>query len=178
MEFLELENLSQIQKTFSVSHCDFLIENCIVALENNNHNSGCMLTVSGDQKTEISLKWKRTFKKGGYKEARKIIEHAAEVLSFVLSAKLTDYTVIEEALIGTGIDYWLGYEETDVNYNPKNFIRARLEVSGINKESSKNTIANRVKIKMEQTVPSDGYKLPAYISIVEFGTPKAYFRKK
>ena len=55
---------------------------------------------------------------------------------------------------------------------------ARLEISGILKESRTNTIEKRLKDKMKQTEQSDETCLPAYISIIEFGKPKALFIKK
>jgi hypothetical protein len=178
MEFLDLDNLPQMQKAFSATQCDFLLENCIVAMENNNHTTGCPLFISGDNNIELIVKWNRGFLRNGYKEQTKIVEHAAEAISFFLSAKLTKYKVVEEALIGTGIDYWLGYDEEDNNYDPQNFIQARLEISGIGRESENNTLRNRVKIKMKQTAPTDESKLPAFVSVVEFSTPKAFFGRK
>lgn len=178
MENLTLEDLSSITYTLSTVQCDFLSENCIVALENNNHANGCKLSVIGDIETVFELLWKRQVNKKGYKELKKIIEHAAEAISFFLSRKLTNYSVVEEALIGTGIDYWLGYDEKDAQYNPKNFLQARLEISGINKEKRKGVFKNRIQIKKKQAKRSDVFKLPVYISVVEFATPKAYFGRK
>ena len=178
MEILKIEELKETIRVFSSTQCDFLSENCIVALEKNNHLSGCQLHVTGDNKMNFNLNWSRKFSKGGYKESKKIVEHAAETLSFFLSSKFTNYNVIEEALIGTGIDYWLGYDELHKLYNPKNFIQARLEVSGINKETRTNTLERRVKEKKQQSKNSDYSKLPAYIAVVEFATPKAFFGKK
>lgn len=64
-EFLDLDNLSQIQKTFSATHCDFLLENCIVAMENNNHATGCPLFILGDNNIELKVKWNRGFLRNG-----------------------------------------------------------------------------------------------------------------
>ena len=32
---------------------------------------------------------------------------------------------------GTGFDFWLGYKENPENYDPDNFLNARVEISGI-----------------------------------------------
>jgi hypothetical protein len=178
MEVLTIDELKEAITVFSPAHCDFLSENCIVVLEQNNHSTGCKLTVEGDTKTDFNLEWNKNVKTAGYKEPKKIIEHAAETISFFLSSKFTEYKVVEEALIGTGIDYWLGYDELHKQYNSKNFIQARLEISGINKESITNSLKRRVKEKKEQSKTSDYSKLPAYISVVEFSTPKAFFGKR
>jgi hypothetical protein len=178
MEVLTIEELKETISVFSSTQCDFLSENCIVALEKNNHISGCKLNVTGDNTMSYNLNWSSKVNTAGYKESKKIIEHAAETISFFLCSKFTNYTVIEEALIGTGIDYWLGYDEVNQLYNPKNFIQARLEISGIEKESPANSLQKRVKEKKQQSKASDYSKLPAYISVVEFSTPKAFFGKR
>lgn len=178
MANIVLEDLKEIKTELSDSQCDFFSENGIVALENNKHLSGCTLNVIGSTAAKFVLKWNKTFNRAGYKENTKIIEHAAEAISFFLTRQFTEYTVVEESPIGTGIDYWLGYEKTHKNYNPRNFMQARLEISGINKENPANTIEKRIKEKQIQSVKSQKTKLPAYISIVEFSNPKAFFGKK
>jgi len=109
---------------------------------------------------------------------KKIIEHAAEAIAFFLTPRVTEFSVIEEAIIGTGFDYWLGYDESHDSYDSKNFLQARLEVSGIKSESITNTIQKRVKEKKQQTIKSENLKLPAYVSVTEFASPKTYFGKK
>ena len=53
---------------------------------------------------------------------------------------------------------------------------ARLEVSGI--LNDREEIQKRKKQKLQQTSQSDSSALPAYVSIVEFGTPAIDFDKK
>jgi len=55
--------------------------------------------------------------------------------------------------------------------------KARLEVSGIRKGGS-SRLGARVTQKLNQVTPSDGLLLPAYIVVVEFGTPKSQVVKK
>jgi hypothetical protein len=178
MNIFTLEELKDTITLFSVNQADFLSENCIVALENNKHISGCVLNVTGDHSEHIGIHWTKEVVKNGYKEEKKFVEKSAEALSFFLCSYFTEYRVIEEASIGTGIDYWLGFKEDHHLFDPLNFLNARLEISGINSETQTNTLEGRVKIKTKQTAPSDGTKLPAYISVIEHSTPKAYFGKK
>jgi len=178
MTVFTLEELKDTITLFSVTQADFWIENSIVALEHNNHKTGCILSVSGDNSEEIKLKWSTSVVQNGYKEEKKFIEKSAEAISFFLCRKYTEFNVIEESCIGTGVDYWLGLDETHESYDPYNFLSARLEISGINVETPANTVASRVKRKAKQTILSDGSSLPAYISIVEHSTPKAHFTKK
>jgi hypothetical protein len=178
MTIFTLEELKDTITLFSVTQADFWSENSIVALEYNNHKTGCILNVSGDQLENIELHWSTSVVKSGYKEEKKFIEKSAEAISFFLSRHYTSFNVIEEAVIGTGVDYWLGYDSEHELFDPTNFMTARLEISGINAEISTNTLESRVKIKKKQTKPTDGTALPAYISIVEHSTPKAHFSKK
>jgi hypothetical protein len=150
MSDFTIEELKNVISSFSPTQCDFLSENCIVALEKNKHATGCILRVTGEITTEFTLVWSKVFNRSGYRETKKITEKAAEAISFFLSSRLTEYSVIEEAVIGTGIDH----------------------------ETPTNTLKERVKQKKEQTTPSDTSGLPVYVSVVEFSTPKASFGKK
>ena len=49
---------------------------------------------------------------------------------------------------------------------------------GIMRESEGNTLALRFQQKTAQTDKSDDTRLPAYVSVVEFSTPKAKFDVK
>lgn len=91
--------------------------------------------------------------------------------------ELTDYEIIQQAVIGTGFDYWLGFKETNENFDPDNFLNGRLEVSGINNDS-KAVINARVREKIKQTDISDYLNIPAYIIVTEFGQPISMFIKK
>jgi hypothetical protein len=178
MESIDLESIISAVSLLSSAQSEFFSENCIVALEMSNHSSGCVLNLAGDKMGSLSVNWTKKVKKAGYKEEKKIIEHGAEAIAFLLTPKVTPFSVIEEATIGTGFDYWLGYDESHTNYDPKNFLCARLEVSGIKSETVTNTISQRVKTKEKQTARSANLKLPAYVSVTEFASPKSYYGKK
>ena len=104
------------------------------------------------------------------------VEFGAEAISLLLIKKQTPFTSIERSVRGSGIDYWLGFRTDDPNslFSKKD---ARLEVSGILKENLTNTIKTRIKRKIQQTEPTDNM-FPVYISIVEFGNPKAKVIKR
>ncbi len=95
MSVFTLEELKETIELFSPIQCDFLSENCIVAMENNNHRTGCKLMVTGDSQQEFEVNWSKVVNKAGYKEEKKLTEHGAEAISFFLTKKLTEYTVIE-----------------------------------------------------------------------------------
>ena len=173
-----LEELEEAMIFFSPNQCRVWTENCIVSLEHNNILPNCLLKVTGDKNFSVPILWSSKVSKAGYKEPIKFTEKGAEALSFLLAIELTEYEVIEEATIRTGIDYWLGYDETHPKFDNLNFFQARLEISGILKESASNTLEKRVVEKKTQTKQSDATLLPAYISVVEFSNPKAYFAIK
>jgi len=91
-------------------------------------------------------------------------EDGASGVAFLLTLRMTDYTVIERSAKGTGIDYWLGYRDA----NP--FERAaRLECSGIAKGDGADVRA-RVREKMKRAANANGSP-PVYVCVTEFGAP-------
>ena len=90
---------------------------------------------------------------------------------------MTEYRVIQQAIIGTGFDYWLGLKEDSKDFDPNNFLNGRLEISGMGSgsESERNY---RVRQKLQQTDKSDFLKIPAYLVVTEFSNPVSIFIKK
>lgn len=91
---------------------------------------------------------------------------------FVCNAHYSPYTVIERSRKGTGFDYWLG-DKNSYLFQKK----ARLEVSGILKGDD-SLLKSRHAAKEEQTSKSDELCIPAYVSVIEFSKPKAFFTKR
>lgn len=153
-----------------------LLENCTVMLHRSGHISPTCLTLNGLVANNVLVQWTDTFNDQldrTYADHAANTERAAVCISVLLSKSITNYTVIMRSRKGTGFDYYLGNED-DISFQPK----ARLEVSGIEKESDKNTVSSRFKQKCNQVSPTDDTLLPAYISIVEFSNPKALFNVK
>jgi hypothetical protein len=178
MNVLTLEELKNTAYRLGSVLCETLTENCIVALEHYKHVTGCKLSVSGALQSDFEIRWDRKINKAGYKEPKRFTEFGAIGLSFFLCAELTEFVIIEEALHETGIDYWLDYNEQHELYDIDNSFRARLEISGIGKETPGNTVQDRIKAKKLQTKKSDETGLHVYISVIEFASPKAHFEKK
>jgi hypothetical protein len=175
---LKLEDLKDAMTYFSNIQCLGLTENCIVALEDIPHKNGCELEVSGLYEGKISLDWDTVVNKNGYKEKKKFTEKGAEALSFFLAMEFTEYEILEESEIGTGVDYWLGYGENHEKYDPLNFFNARLEISGILRETPTNSFKKRIEEKKKQTNASNNTGIPAYVSVIEFSNLKAHITKK
>ncbi len=95
-----------------------------------------------------------------------IAEQGAYAVSLLLMRSFLGYTAVERAWKGTGFDWWLGPDDNRL------LSKARLEVSGIMRGATKQ-VNSRVKAKLAQTRRSDEFGLPAYVVVVEFGTPRA-----
>lgn len=173
-----LEDLKNAMIHFSAIQSQGLTENCIVALESIPHYTGCELAVTGLHTGKVPLNWSTKVNKNGYKEPVKYTEKGAEALSFFLATRYTEYEIVQESTIGTGFDYWLGYGKNHKNYDPLNFFNARLEISGILKETTSNSLTRRIAEKKKQTNVSDKMCIPAFISVVEFSKLKAHISKK
>ncbi len=172
-----IEQLKNLIPTLSAAQCDYYAEACIIALENQRHQSNVELKVIGDFQDRFRLKWETTPNKKGWSEPRVIAENGSIAIAFFLIVELTDYQVIQQSIIGTGFDYWLGYKETHPDYDPNNFLNARLEISGINR-GSRGELNQRVKQKLQQVGVTDYLKIPAYIVVTEFSRPICKIVKK
>jgi len=100
-----------------------------------------------------------------YNDTQEATEWGATAISFLIIKNCTPFTVIERSYKKTGFDYWLGY----IN-DPLFQKKAKLETSGILKESVTNTVKSRVKMKMEQ-IRKTNNTIPGYVIVVEFSKP-------
>jgi len=148
----------------------YMAEAIAVCLDSENHNNNALLTVNGSFSGTYSLEHGPVTDqmRRGHNDPEIATENAAYGISILLVDFNTELTVIERSRKGTGFDYWLGLKNSPAPYFQK---KARLEVSGI-RRGSNGAVNSRVKTKLEQTRRSDG-TLPAYISVIEFGAPKA-----
>lgn len=169
-----LEDITKGYPGLTVDSGKTLLEACIVTLYRSNHKTGIELQISGIAKKGEKLFWEKEFTSQidrTWKDQIEATELAAVCISILLALKLTQYTVIERSVLGTGFDYWLGNETQNPDLFDK---KARLEISGILKGDDK-TIDKRTNGKIKQTKQSSGTLLPAYISVVEFSKPKSKF---
>lgn len=152
-----------------------LYEACMVCLHRSGHPQRVIMPLKGDNEKEYEILWEDYFDDQidrTYKDQEYTTEHGAVCISVMLAIHETDYTIIERSRKGTGVDYWLGYND-DIPFKKS----ARLEVSGVF-TGGENPLETRFKKKIKQTNQSDSTQLPAYVSIVEFSSPIAKFAKK
>jgi hypothetical protein len=152
-----------------------LYENCVVCLSRKQHSyAGTYFKIEGDSEIDATLEWDDIYNDQldrTYAEQTTATNFGAVCISSLLALKLTDFTIISQAVIGTGIDYWLGQKDDILFQNT-----ARLEISGI--FSNPNEVNSRFNEKIKQTSKTDYTKLLAYVSIIDFATPKAKFGMK
>ncbi len=153
-----------------------LAEAAAVCLERQGHPQGVHLIVLGMTSSELALKWMLIDDRSSdaWNDLQEATEFGAVGIAILLAKYIVGFEVIQRSRRGTGIDYWLG-DDTVWPYTRK----ARLEVSGI-LTGSASTIRNRVISKLRQTERSDHSHqgLPAYVIVIEFGTPLAEIHQR
>lgn len=147
-----------------------LAEAATVCLEERNHQRGVVLTAYGDLTGLFPLIWEPLTDRADrcYRDEEEATEHGAYGIAVLLILAVTDLTIVERSVKGTGFDFWLGKPDDGPLFQKK----ARLEVSGI-RSSDEAGVRRRLSRKVEQTKRSDTTSLTAYIIVVEFGTPQA-----
>lgn len=169
LDLWELQNgLPAITPAFGAA----LAEACTVCLNDQNHQPGVELQVTGKLTTTLELYWQNVTPQMQrcWNDQEYTTEQAAYGIALLLLTKLTDFTVVERSRKGTGFDYWLG-KPTDSLEMP--FQKSvRLEISGI-RQGSPSQIRTRVKLKKVQVAPTDKIA-PAFIVVLEFSQPLAH----
>jgi hypothetical protein len=168
--------LAEIQEAVRVSEgkAKKLLETCVWCLLASKHSNGVTLEINDrDARLPYLLSWPADLDLEAINHSYNqddAIEEGAEAVALLVAIERTDFTAVERASTGTGIDYWLGYKDNPPN-NP--FERAsRLEISGIFKESESNTVQTRIKGKLRQTLPTAN-TFAVYVIVVEFSKPLA-----
>lgn len=155
------------------------LECCVVSLDSNNHKSGTNLK-SDSSKTNIMpgpyvLEWDLTVDdalKNTHRDENRTTDFGSMCLALLLANELILANGIwMSSKKGEGVDFWL--------IDPMTFTAiARLEISGLRKETPSNTLANRIKVKLKQVEQSDDSGVSAYIAIIEYSKPSAVFMPK
>jgi hypothetical protein len=171
---MSLEMLAEGFSPISQACGQMMAEAGAVSLDQQGHPCGVRLFVEGSFSTCLEVHWTGDITepmRRSWNDPDVATEHGAYGIAILLIRTLTGYTIIERSRKGTGFDWWLGNE--DELFQAK----ARLEVSGIARGDNK-AISSRISVKKTQTRQSDELKLPAFIVVVEFGTPKSKVVKR
>ena len=148
-----------------------LAEGAGICLESQGHPQGVEIQASGHISNGYSVEWQPITEQArrSWGDDQEATEYGASGIAILLIERETPYSVIERSTKMTGFDYWLG-DASDVTFQRK----ARMEVSGI-RRGDRRLVMARVREKLNQTKASDAEygDLPAYVIVVEFGTPLA-----
>jgi hypothetical protein len=166
MTTIDLQELSKGIPELTTGVSANLAEAASVCLDSQGHGLSAQMTIDGDY-SDVALVNRllvTDLMQRNHHDERKATENGACGVAILLLRELTSYTVVDQARQGTGFDYWLGFKDADP------FDRAaRLEVSGI-LNGTATELSNRISRKKNQTRRSNE-QLPAFIIVVEFGTP-------
>ncbi|OZI05092.1 hypothetical protein BWI93_27280 [Siphonobacter sp. BAB-5385] len=175
MSIVVLEDFSRVS-SLTPGYCSHMAESAAHCLYSQGHASGISLAVSNqDGDTSLELKWnipndERLNKT--YRDRKKTTDFGAMAITVHMVCEYTPFDEILLSETGDGVDMWLS------NTNESFGLGARLEISGILKETQTNKPQYRLSVKKKQTEASDSTNIPAYVSIVEFSKPAAIFIKK
>jgi hypothetical protein len=166
------DSLKEGKLGISAAYGSFLAEAAAFCLYKHQHCSPGRLLLSGDVPALTTLQWKDVGAEleATWADLKEAAEYGAYGIAIVICVQVTNFHRVERsAQVGTGIDIWLTNNTDDRGIFQRS---ARLEVSGILRGDNR-AIATRLNQKVAQTQCSDNTKLPAYVVIVEFGSPEA-----
>ena len=158
-----------------------MVEVAIECLVSQGHAPGVRLATEGGARDSRVLTWiplvDVAHANRAWADRQEATEYGATAIAVLLAKVETGYTVVERSVKGTGFDYWMGRDTKDPPFQNK----ARLEISGILKAEGNNAavrreVTSRVNQKVQQVARS-GLLLPAYVIVVEVGTPLAKVHK-
>lgn len=174
-----------------------LAEACAVCLQRSDHYPGVSLSVAGLGDGVYGLFWElvthQMFR--SWNDPDEAVEYGAACLAEFIVKEKTGYMVLSRSFKGTGFDYLLGDRNVDVMSEAERaatlawsevlqddsfVVRARLEVSGIARITRRREgrVRARVSEKLEQMKVSDGWGVPGYAVVVEFGRPLAVIAER
>jgi hypothetical protein len=171
---LAFDKLKQGQLGISTAGGTYFAEAAEFCLHHHGHAKPVLINIRGMLHDSIPLEWEAVdaqIASRTHGDAKRAAEDGAYGVAIVLATETTGIPSAMKVPQGTGFDYWL------TSGDENNFFEARLEVSGLLK-GSQAQIAQREKTKLQQTKRSDDTRLPAYVCIVEFGTPEARLVKR
>ena len=167
------KNIEGISDTFGA----YMAECAAVCFDSQGHKSGVQLPCSDGEVTKYGVvEWTNEVNDSilpSHFDEKRTTDFGAMGVAVLLTCELTDYTHIAASETKNGCDFKLTKVTDDMN-----FMNARLEISGIRKETPQNTVKSRVKVKEKQILKNADKDTVCYVSVIEFSKPEAKFIKK
>ena len=182
MRLLHLNKLKEGLPVLSKNRGANMAEAIAFCLTMQGFKSGVTLKIEGDYKEEFQLIWTDIIDEDvikSWQDWKEATEEGAMGLSILVLMEITNYNYFERSHQTTGYDFWLDIIKEEDWRNTKRKKLAKLEISGIWKETKSNTVNMRISQKLKQVkrVTLDE-NLPIFIAVIEFGTPKAKIIKR
>lgn len=172
IEPLWLESLSLGIPVIPAEAAGFYRHNCMICLHENNHKSGVqLLAVYRKVEEFLEICWDgeiTTQLINAYRDRGKFTDFGACTIALLFIRERTEFTAVEQSVVGTTIDYYLAPQDQQDDTLIFNH-SVRLEVSGILVESPDNTVDDRIRDKMRRLRSQKHDR--TLIVIVEFSRP-------
>lgn len=150
----------------------FVLDATSFCLAKNNHHAGVIVAISGYIIDSLQMTWEAMTDemKNTYNSPNKATEYGAEGIAFVIIDRFTDYQIGPVSFIGSGFDYYLRPKAKDATLSSLSEGYVKLEISGIDRKSSTNSVGKRIKEKCQQAATiADGIEY--LVVVAEFGDP-------
>ena len=152
----------------------YMAECAAVCFDSQGHKSGVQLPYSDGEVTKYGVvEWTNAVNDAllnSHFDEKRTTDFGAMGVAVLLASHLTDYTIFKSSATDNGYDFWLGKRMIDGS-----FASARLEISGIRRETPQNTVKSRLSVKEKQILKRADKDTICYISIIEFSKPEAKF---
>lgn len=172
MRTLNLDKLKGGLPDVSPAFGTLFAEAAAVCLTLVGYRSGVTLTVQGAFQATYIVEWTQeigSLEKTSWGDLKEAVEYGATALAMLLMMELTQFDSFKREDQLEGIDFELSQHKKQT---PKDQ-NAKLEISGILKETPDNTVHIRVNMKERKIKKRGNLNLQVYVVVVEFGTPKA-----
>jgi hypothetical protein len=177
---LHLDDLRKGCSGIIPSWGDFMADCALFSFASQGHQSGVLMNVQTDNGNELyTITWEGVMDfemEKSMNDDERATDNAAMCIAILLVLNRTPYTAFIPSRKKSGIDFWLFLKEPkSLHYS---FADARLEISGIRKESRTNTLSIRLKLKKVQVKKSNHLGIDVYFAITEFHKPQSMFVTK
>lgn len=156
---------------------DFLGEAAQVCLEMQGHKSGVQLNITGQYEESVILEWSNKLEEEtllSWRDLKESTEYGATAIALLLLIHFESYNFVERLPQTAIADYFLKKRKLEDEITKHEIF---LEISGIFRETSKNTIDIRIKQKKKQIANKSIAQWNILIAVVEFSKPKAKITK-
>lgn len=174
---LDLETLSDFHEVLTPDLAGAHAEACATSFIEAGHSSGVCLKVDAEEDRHVvQVVWARSVgerQKKAHRDQKRRTDDASVALALGVVHTLMGYSGVEKSETRDRVDYYLSDNSSDdhliFNHGP------RLEVSGIFKPTSQNSLVRRARAKVKRLSQTGGpgYDGNTLVFVVEFASPSS-----